>query len=140
MRVEDIEIHGMETGPVPFPYRAVRRVKAQIDAATPLNPAPTREQANSQLRQLAASLGADAVVNVLYESGASWSSWKSIRATGLAVLRDTGNLPPAPPLAPGQLPPEQLPPLSKTSGRQILIIILFVILLATFIFAFSRGM
>lgn len=140
MRVEDIEIHGMETGPVAFPYRAVRRVKAQIDAETPLSPAPTREQANALLRQLAASVGADAVVNALYESGASWSSWKSVKATGLAVLRDTGNLPPAPPLASGQLPPEQLPPLTKTSGRQILIVILFVILLATFIFAFSQGM
>ena len=141
MRLEDVEIHGLEAGRVSFPYRPVRRVQAQVDAATPFHPAPTREQADAKLRQLAASLGADAVIDALYQSGASWSSWKSISATGLAVIRDTGHLPDAPPPAPGQLPPAQLPPLkSATSPRQIVILGLFVLMLAWFIFAFSQGM
>jgi uncharacterized protein YbjQ (UPF0145 family) len=141
MRVEEIEIHGMEAGRVSFAWRPVRRVQTRLDAATPLHPAPTREQADARLRQLAASLGADAVIDVLYQSGASWSSWKSMKATGLAVLRDTGDLPEAPPRAPGALPPEQLPPLSTpTSPRQIAILILFVLMLVFFRFALSQGM
>lgn len=84
MRVDAIEIH---TGQPDFTYRPVQNLEAKCEATTLYTPAPTIETANAKLRQLAASIGADAVIGVQYNSGVSWTSWKSMKATGLAVKR-----------------------------------------------------
>lgn len=82
MRVEDIEIHA---GSPSFEYEPLRRVEAKCEATTAFSAAPTVEEVNGRLRALAAKLGANAVINVAYKSGASLTSWKSLKATGLAV-------------------------------------------------------
>jgi hypothetical protein len=90
MRVESIEIH---TGDADFPYTPVRQLEAKCEATTAFSPTPTIEDANAKLRQMAATVGANAVVNVQYSSGVSMTSWKSMKATGLAVQRESEEMP-----------------------------------------------
>lgn len=85
MRVEDIEVH---VGTPDFTYTPIRRLEAKCEAATALSAAPTAEAVNSKLREMAASIGATAVVDVEYSSGISFTSWKSMKGTGLAVKRE----------------------------------------------------
>ena len=83
MKVEDIEIHA---GKPPFAYIPVRQLEVKCEASTALSPAPTIDEANGRLRAMAAKIGADAVA---YKSGVSMTSWKSLKATGLAVRRES---------------------------------------------------
>jgi hypothetical protein len=84
MRIEDIEIHA---GKPPFEYEPVRRLEAKCEASNALMPAPTVEEMNGRLRTMAAKVGADAIIDVTYDSGVSWTSWKSMKGTGLAVRK-----------------------------------------------------
>ena len=84
MRIEDIEIH---VGTPTFQYKAVRRLEAKCEATMAFSPAPTVEEMNGKLRTMAAKVGANAIVNVEYQSGASMTSWKSMKGTGLAVIK-----------------------------------------------------
>ncbi len=84
MRADQIEIH---VGSVDFAYEPIRELEAKCEATTALAKAPTMEDVNFKLQELAASVGANAVVNVTYKSGMSLTSWKSMKATGLAVKR-----------------------------------------------------
>lgn len=84
MRVDAIEIH---TGQPDFEYEPLRRLEAKVEATTFYTPAPTIDTANAKLREMATTLGADAIVDVAYTSGASLTSWKSMTATGLAVRK-----------------------------------------------------
>jgi hypothetical protein len=84
MKIEDIEIH---TGSVDFEYEPIRRLEAKSEAATAFSRAPTMEDVNARMRQLAAGLGANAIIDVVYQSGVSLTSWKSMKASGLAVRR-----------------------------------------------------
>lgn len=52
-------------------------------------PAPTESEINGKLRGMAAKVGANAVINVAYKSGASMTSWKSMTGSGLAVVRES---------------------------------------------------
>lgn len=90
MQIENIEIH---TGRVDFDYTSIRQLEAKCEATTALHRAPTMDDVNAKLRQLAASVGANAIINVEYKSGASMTSWKSMKATGLAVRRQTDDMP-----------------------------------------------
>lgn len=92
MKIEDIELH---VGEVDFPYKAIRELKAKCEASHALMPAPTESEVNSKLRGMAAKVGANAVINVRYNSGVSLTSWKSMSGTGLAVIKqsDTVNCP-----------------------------------------------
>lgn len=83
-KVEDIEIH---TGRPEFEFEAIRRLEVKCEASNALMPAPTIEEANGRLRALAARAGANAIIEVNYNSGVSFTSWKSLKATGLAVRR-----------------------------------------------------
>jgi uncharacterized protein YbjQ (UPF0145 family) len=49
------------------------------------HPDPTEEQANVVLSEKAKRIGADAVINVTYESKKSYTSWGVITARGIAV-------------------------------------------------------
>jgi hypothetical protein len=51
------------------------------------SPAPTVDEMNGKLRSMAAKVGANAIVNVSYDSGVSMTSWKSMKGTGLAVKK-----------------------------------------------------
>ena len=84
MQVEQIEIH---TGKPDFAFQSLRRLEAKCEATNAFMPAPTMETVNAKLREMAAGLGANAVVEVQYQSGVSMTSWKSMKATGLAVKR-----------------------------------------------------
>lgn len=90
MRIEDIEIHA---GPVDFQYEALRKLEAKCEAPTAMSKAPTIEDVNAKLREMAAGLGANAVIDVKYESGATMTSWRSMRGYGVAVKRLSDDMP-----------------------------------------------
>jgi hypothetical protein len=83
MQTEQIEIH---TGEPSGAYTSLGEVKARKGAQpTPFNKRPSEEEINVKLREKAAKLGADAVVNVRYVPGVIPSSWRGMTATGTAV-------------------------------------------------------
>lgn len=84
MRIEDIEIH---VGTPTFEYTPIRRLEAKCEATMAFSPAPTVDEMNGKLRSMAAKVGANAIVDVHYDSGMSMTSWKSMKGTGLAVIR-----------------------------------------------------
>ena len=84
MRVDAIEIH---PGAVDFQYEPIRQLEAKCEAPTSFSKAPTIADANLKLQELAAKVGANAVVNVTYNSGMSLTSWRAVKATGLAVRK-----------------------------------------------------
>ncbi len=83
MEASGIEIHRGEPG---RPYETIGEVKARKGAQpTPFNKRPSEDDVDVKLREKAAKLGADAVINVRYEKGVIPSSWKGMTATGTAV-------------------------------------------------------
>ena len=83
MALQAIEIHRGDLG---TPYEVLGVVRARKGAQpTPFNKRPSEEDVNVKLRKKAASLGADAVVNVRYTAGVIPSSWRGMTATGTAV-------------------------------------------------------
>ena len=83
MQADQITIHPGEPG---TPYEAVGNVKVKKGAQpTPFNKRPTEDDVNVKLRQKAAQMGADAVINVQYTKGVIPSSWRGMTATGTAV-------------------------------------------------------
>jgi len=86
MKIEDIEIH---VGKPAFAFQPVRLVEAKCEARTNFSAAPTTDEVNGKLRSMAASLGANAVVNVTYDSGVSLTSWRSMTGRGMAVIRES---------------------------------------------------
>lgn len=84
MKIEDIELH---VGDVDFPYTPIRELRAKCEASHAFMPAPTETEVNAKLRGMAAKVGANAVINIRYDSGVSLTSWKSMTGTGLAVER-----------------------------------------------------
>src|SRR4051812_45117722 len=66
MKVEEIEIH---VGSVDFQYTALRQLEAKCEAPTAMSKAPSMDDVNAKLRELASSIGANAVINVEYQSG-----------------------------------------------------------------------
>jgi hypothetical protein len=81
-RAEDVEIH---PGLPSFEYKTIRRVEAKSEFKVHKG-LPTAEDASSRLRALAARLGANAVVNAMYQRTTSSGSYGGITATGLAVV------------------------------------------------------
>lgn len=89
MKIEEIEIFA---GVPDFPYEEIRRLEVKCEATNALMPAPTIEEANGRLRALAAKVGANAIIQADYNSGISFTSWKSLKATGLAVRRASDDM------------------------------------------------
>lgn len=89
MKIEDIELH---VGEVDFPYKAVRELKAKCEASHAFMAAPTETEINAKLRGMAAKVGANAVINIRYNSGVSITSWKSMTGSGLAVVRESADV------------------------------------------------
>lgn len=90
VRVDTIEIHA---GAVDFQFEPIRRLEAKCEAKTIASKAPTIEDVNFKLQEMAAGIGADAVVDVKYDSGMSMTSWRSMKAAGLAVKRISDDVP-----------------------------------------------
>jgi hypothetical protein len=84
VKIQDIEIH---VGSVDFEYTPIRRLEVVCEATTAFQSAPTIDEANAKLRELAISVGANAVLDVTYDTGISFTSWRSMKAKGLAVSR-----------------------------------------------------
>ncbi len=70
-----------------FDFTPIRRIEVKCEATNALMPAPTIDEANGRLRALAAKIGANVIVEADYNSGISFTSWKSLKATGLAGTR-----------------------------------------------------
>lgn len=84
MNIDQIEIHVGKPG---FEYEPIRDLEAKSESRSAFTRSPNEADVNMQLRTLAASVGADAVINVEYNRGVSMSSWNSLKGTGLAVKR-----------------------------------------------------
>ncbi len=68
------------------PYEELGKVKSRKGAQpTPFNKRPSEEDVNVKLREKAAGMGADAIINVEYVAGVIPSSWRGMTATGTAV-------------------------------------------------------
>lgn len=66
-------------------YTSVGPISVEIKKTTIFNSDPTEEMANDLLRKKAKQMGADAVINVRYDSGMGLLTWGYIEATGIAV-------------------------------------------------------
>jgi uncharacterized protein YbjQ (UPF0145 family) len=59
--------------------------QVSVKKLTLLHNDPTKEQANEALTEKARTIGADAVVNVTYQSGIGLSTWGYIDAKGIGA-------------------------------------------------------
>lgn len=82
MGAGDVEI---ASGGITRLYDEIGPVKARVTSKTIFSPKRTEEDANEKLRKVASEQGADAVINVTYARGISFTSWKALTATGTAV-------------------------------------------------------
>jgi hypothetical protein len=90
------------------PYRPVRvvgPVRSRIAPPGAFARAPAIEDVNMLLQDAAAKLGANAVINVTYQRGLKFTSWKALTARGTAIVlafdgipeRGNRSVPSAPP-------------------------------------------
>jgi len=89
MKVTEIEIHA---GDVDHPYRTVGEISAKVEAATLFPKTPTLEDINFKLQEKTSQLGANAVIKVEYNRGMSRASYKALRASGVAVVLESGEV------------------------------------------------
>lgn len=69
------------------PYKSLGEVSVTVNKSTLFNADPTREMVNQRLRQQAAKLGADAVIQARYGTvGVSAFSWGSLDGKGRAIV------------------------------------------------------
>lgn len=86
MKVTEIEIHA---GDVDRPYKTIGEISAKVQAATAFSKTPTLEDINLKLQEQAAQMGANAVIKVEYNRGMSLTSYKVLRAKGVAVALES---------------------------------------------------
>ncbi|HVB57858.1 MAG TPA: zinc ribbon domain-containing protein [Candidatus Acidoferrales bacterium] len=86
MKVTEIEIHA---GDVDRPYKTIGEISAKVQAATAFSKTPTLEDINLKLQEQAAKMGANAVIRVEYGRGMSLTSYKVLRAKGVAVVLES---------------------------------------------------
>ena len=79
---EQVEIH---TTGIEEPYEPIKQIKVRVSSLTIFSRSRTIEEVNEKLRETAARLGGNAVVNVTYRRGISFRSWKALTAAGLVV-------------------------------------------------------
>lgn len=66
-------------------YKKIGEIDVSVKKLTIFHADPTKEQANEVLRETARSIGADAVINVKYDSGMGLFAWGYMDAEGLCV-------------------------------------------------------
>ncbi|WP_312490963.1 hypothetical protein [Brevundimonas sp.] len=83
-KVEEVEIF---TGTPDFEFEVIRQVEAKCEASHAFSSAPSMDEVNTRLKALAAKVGGNAVIKVNYDSGISLTSWRALKATGVAVRK-----------------------------------------------------
>jgi len=66
-------------------YESLGPVEVSVKKLTVFHKDPTKEQANSALIEKARAIGADAAINVTYDSGVGFTTWGYIDAKGEGV-------------------------------------------------------
>ncbi len=66
-------------------YREIGPIEVTVKKLTVFHKSPTAEQANEALKEKAREIGADAVIEVTYDSGVGFTSWGYIEAKGTGV-------------------------------------------------------
>jgi len=66
-------------------YKVIGPIEVSVKKLTVFHNDPTKEQANEALSEKARIIGADAVVNVTYQSGIGFTTWGYIDAKGTGV-------------------------------------------------------
>lgn len=89
MKLTDIAIH---TGGIDQPYRELGEIGAKVSAGSIFSGEPTTEDVNAKLQEEAARLGANAVLYVSYDRGMSLTSYKVLKAAGLAVALQSDDM------------------------------------------------
>lgn len=66
-------------------YKELGPIEVSVKKLTVFHKDPTKEQANEALIEKARTMGADAVINVIYKSGVGFTTWGYIDANGTGV-------------------------------------------------------
>jgi len=66
-------------------YKELGPIEVSVKKLTLFHKDPTKDQANEALMEKARAIGADAVINVKYESGVGFTTWGYIDAKGTGV-------------------------------------------------------
>ncbi|MBI5911209.1 MAG: heavy metal-binding domain-containing protein [Betaproteobacteria bacterium] len=66
-------------------YQVIGPIEVSVKKLTLFHSDPTKEQANEALTEKARAIGADAVVNVTYQSGIGFTTWGYMDAKGTGV-------------------------------------------------------
>jgi uncharacterized protein YbjQ (UPF0145 family) len=110
-------------GAAPWAHTVLGPVRAEIHPKSLMPKTPSRDLADQELRALAVKLGADAVVNVKYESNNPMFSKKGFIATGTAVKLaaapapvQVATAPPAAPAAPPVVEAAAAPPVAAPAA------------------------
>jgi len=79
-----ISLHSTEPN---FYYKVVGNVEVTTEAPTLFDDTPSIGDVNQLMGQQALAMGADAIINVEYERGFSWTSWRVLTGRGIAVIK-----------------------------------------------------
>ncbi|OJF76945.1 MAG: hypothetical protein BKP49_05085 [Treponema sp. CETP13] len=71
--------------PIDKDYQEIETEEVYISKSTVFSSNPTEEEANFLLKKKALEIGADAIIDVYYESGKNMSSWGFLTANGIAI-------------------------------------------------------
>src|ERR1019366_750568 len=89
MQIAEIEVHA---GDVDRPYRTIGEISAKVQAATLFSKTMTIEDVNLKLQEQASRMGANAVIQVQYDRGMSLTSYKVLKAKGIAVVLESDDV------------------------------------------------
>ncbi len=78
----------LESGYSDKTYKSLGMVSGEVKKLTIFHDDPTREQVHVVLSEKAKAIGADAVINVTYESGMGMTTWGYLKGTGEAIKID----------------------------------------------------
>lgn len=74
-----------DKGASPYPYRKLKKLHVSAKEVFILSTRPTKDDAQTAMRQAAAAIGADAVIDVHYSTGIGIGTWGYYDAGGMAV-------------------------------------------------------
>lgn len=66
-------------------FKEIGPIEVSVKKLTIFHKDPTKEQANEALTEKAKTIGADAVIKVVYKSGIGFTTWGYIDANGMGV-------------------------------------------------------
>ena len=89
MDIQSVEIH---TGGIDRPYQRVHSIEAKVSASSIFAPEPSLGDVNLELQRAAAEIYANAVIDVEYKRTMSLTSYKVLKATGVAVIVESADV------------------------------------------------